>query len=85
MEHEHEEHPFYGYDIIRSDQHLYIQNLLKKYRGLPVNDELKKRIWDELAMEKYYGRVTIPFKIVTRLDPSGKFPSYIEVILDTKV
>ena len=82
---EHDEHPFYGYDIIRREQQEYINTLLKKYRGLPASEELKKKIWDELQMEKYYGRVTIPFKITTRLDSSGKFPNCIEVILDTKV
>jgi hypothetical protein len=79
------EQPFYGYDIIRRSQQEYIQNLLKKYRGEAVNDELKKKIWDELQMEKHYGRVTIPFKLALRRDAYGKFPDYIEVILDTKV
>jgi hypothetical protein len=79
------EHPFYGYEIIRHDQEAYVRQLLQKYRHEQVSDELKKKIWDELQMEKYYGRVTIPFKIAMRRDASGKFPDYIEVILDTKV
>jgi hypothetical protein len=79
------EPPFYGYDIIRRSQQEYIQNLLKKYRGEPVSEELKKKIWDELQMEKHFGRVTIPFKVVLRHDSYGKFPDMIEVILDTKV
>jgi hypothetical protein len=80
-----DKHPFYGYDIIRRTQQEYIQNLLKKYRGEAVNEELKKKIWDELQMEKHFGRVTIPFKVVLRRDSYGKFPDYVEVILDTKV
>lgn len=79
------EHPFYGYDIIRREQQEYVQKLLEKYKKEPVTEELKKKIWDELQMEKHYGRVTIPFKMTTRRDPYGKFPDYIEVILDTKV
>lgn len=79
------EHPFYGFDIIRRNEQAYIQNLLQKYKKEPVSDELKQKIWDELQMEKYHGRVTIPFKVVTRRDSTGKFPEYIEVILDTKV
>jgi len=79
------EHPFYGYDIIRRSQQEYIQGLLKKYRGEPVSEELKKKIWDELQMEKHLGRVTIPFKLALRRDSYGKFPDYIEVILDSKV
>ena len=79
------EHPFYGYEIIRREQKEYIQNLLKKYRGEAVTEELKKKIWNELQMEKHFGRVTIPFKIVLRRDESGKFPDAIEIVLDTKV
>ncbi len=79
------EHPFYGYDIIRREQQKYIKNLLKKYRNEPVSEELKKKIWDELQMEKHLGRITIPFKMTSRRDPYGKFPPVIEVILDTKV
>jgi hypothetical protein len=79
------DHPFYGQDILVDREQIYIQSLLKKYRGRPVNDDLRKEIWDELQMEKHNGRVTVPFKIATRRDPKGKFPEYIEVILDTKV
>lgn len=82
---QHEEHPFYGYEIIRRNEQAYIENLLKKYKKEPVNEELKQKIWDELQMEKYLGNITIPFKVVARRDSSGKFPEYIEIILDTKV
>lgn len=82
---EEEEHPFYGFNIIRNQQQEYIKKLLKKYRKEPVTEELKQKIWDELQMEKYSGRITIPFKIALRKDPLGKFPEYVEVILDTKV
>lgn len=82
---EEHEHPFYGHDIYADREQEHIENLLKKYRGEPVTDDLRKKIWDELQMEKYHGRVTIPFKIATRRDPTGKFPDFIEVILDTKV
>lgn len=80
-----EEHPFYGYDIIRREQQEYIENLLKKYKTHPVTDDLKKKVWDELQMEKHLGNVTIPFKLAVRKDPTGKFPDRLEVILDTKV
>jgi hypothetical protein len=76
---------FYGYTIVRGDQQGYIQSLLKKYDKEPPSEELKKKIWDELQNEKFLGRVTIPFKVVLRRDPTGKFPSYVEVVLDTKV
>ena len=78
-------HPFYGIDIIRRDQQAYINNILKKYRNEPPTEELEKKIWEDLQLEKHLGNVTIPFKITTRRDPEGKFPDVIEVILDTKV
>lgn len=84
MEHE-EEHPFYGADIIRREEKEIIQEILKKYKGQEVNDDLKKRIWDELQLAKHHGIITIPFKIAVRKDPLGKYPNYIEVILDSKV
>lgn len=79
------EHPFYGYDIIRHNEQEYINQYLKKYDKEPVNDELKKKIWDDLQVEKYKGHITIPFKVTLRRDATGIFPDYIEVILDTKV
>lgn len=85
MEEMHEEHPFYDFDILRSKEQKYIQNLLKKYNSEPVTEELKKKIWDELQMEKYHGRIRIPFKVVMRKDVYRKYPDYIEIILDTKV
>lgn len=83
--HDEEEHPFYGHVILRRKQQDYIRELLEKYQNEPVGDELKKKVWDELQMEKHYGRITIPFKLGVRRDPYGKFPDMIEVILDTKV
>lgn len=84
MTHSHN-HPFYGHSIVRNKEQQYIQELLKKYKQEPVNEDLKKKIWDELQMEKHLGNITIPFKVVTRRDSSGKYPEYVEVILDTKV
>ena len=78
-------HPFYGYQIIRRTEQEYINALLAKYKNDAVDDALKQKIWDELQMEKHLGNITIPFKVVMRKDPSGQFPEYIEVILDTKV
>lgn len=83
--HNEEEHPFYGKDVIRNSEQDYIRNLLKKYQSLPVNEELKKKVWEELQNEKSKGNITIPFKIALRLDSEGKFPPFLEVILDTKV
>ena len=79
------DHPFYGHVIIRREQEEYIKSLMQKYQHEPVNEELKKKVWDELQMEKHYGRITIPFKLAVRMDPYGKFPDLLEIILDTKV
>ncbi len=82
---EEESHPFYGQHVIRQEEQTYIKNLLKKYEHEPVNDDLKKKVWEELMHEKLIGNVTIPFKLSLRRDATGKFPPYLEVILDTKV
>ena len=79
------EHPFYGKEIIRRQEQEYIQQLLRKYKDLPVTEELQSKIWDELQMEKHLGRLTIPFKVTMRRDAYQQYPAYIEVILDTKV
>lgn len=78
-------HPFYGHAIVRRVEAEYIKKLLQKYRQMPVNEELKKQIWDELQMEKHFGRITIPFKLVVCRDLKGEFSDQIEIILDTKV
>jgi len=78
-------HPFYGKEIVREREQEYISQILKKYKNHPVNEETQSKIWDELQMEKYHGRLSIPFKVVMRKDANKKYPDYIEVILDTKV
>ena len=85
MDQEQHDHPFYGVDIYARHEQEYIKSLLKKFKGQPVTEELKKKIWDELQREKYLGNIKIPFKVVTRRDATGKYPDAIEVILDTKV
>ncbi len=78
-------HYFYGKAILPDREQEYINNLLKKYKNDLVNDELKKKIFDDLQAAKFAGMISIPFKVVMRRDPEGKYPDYIEVILDTKV
>ncbi|MFI5343220.1 MAG: hypothetical protein ACHQUC_03260 [Chlamydiales bacterium] len=85
MQEQEHEHPFYGTDIFKDQQKKTIQNLLEKYRHEPVNEELLRKIWDELQMEKHKGNIIIPFKVVMRRDSYKKFPDYVEIILDTKV
>lgn len=77
--------PFYGKAINRAGEQEYIQQLLEKYKGQPVTDDLKKAVWDELQNEKHLGNVTIPFTVKTCIDPDGLFPDTIEVLLDSKV
>jgi hypothetical protein len=64
-------HYFYDQLIIRRSQEDYIRQLMKKYQNEPVSDELRKKVWDELQMEKHRGKITIPFKIAVRMDPYG--------------
>ncbi len=77
--------PFYGSEIICRDQKEKIEEILKKFKGLRPDEELKKKIWDELQNAKYLGIITVPFKVVLRKGAEGKYPDCIEVIVDTKV
>ena len=85
MPKDHEELPFYGEHIVRRKEQEYIQGLLKKYRHQKADETLKKTIYDELQKEKSLGKIKIPFKVVLNKDPSNKYPSVVEVLLDTKV
>ncbi|MEC7839027.1 MAG: hypothetical protein VX777_03190 [Chlamydiota bacterium] len=78
-------HPFYGKDIISRNEHEKVEEILREFKGEPVTEELKKRIWDKLQMAKHQGIITIPFKVVMRRDRYKKYPDRVEVILDTKV
>lgn len=84
-EEHHQNRSFWGFDIIRNQQEHHIEKLMEKYKDHPVDEELKEKVWNELQMEKHEGRITIPFKLAIRRDTSGKFPDYLEVILDSKV
>lgn len=78
-------HFFYGKPIIARNEQEYVQDILKKYKDQQATEELKQKIWDELQLEKQLGRLSIPFKVVLRKDPSEIYPPYVEVILDTKL
>jgi hypothetical protein len=81
----HHNKPFYDVDILRAREQEYIQSLLSKYRKLPVTEELRQKIYDDLTEAKFQKKIRIPFKVVLRRDPTGKYPDVIDVILDTKV
>lgn len=76
---------FYDEPIFRDQQQTFINKLLKKYKKEPATEELRQKIYDELAAEKTKGTLKIPFKVVLRKDPNRLYPDLIEVILDTKV
>lgn len=84
-QHSEEELPFYGENVIRGEEQEFIKNLLKKYKDTPVDEELQKKIWNDLQMEKYKGTIKIPFKVILKRDALRKYPDYVEVILDSKV
>lgn len=85
MKQEFKEHPYYGKPVLRHQEEAYIRSVLHKYRHDEVSEVLKEKIWNELQMAKFEGRVTIPFKVVMRRDVYGLYPEYIEIILDTKL
>ncbi len=78
-------HPFYGKEILRNREHAKINSLLEKFKGRSADAALKKEIYETLQKAKEEGVISIPFKIALRKSPSPYTPSYIEVILDTKL
>lgn len=85
MSEQNEEHPFYGKHVFRHQEQDYIQSILAKYLKEPVSESLKEKIWNDLQMAKYEGKITIPFKVVMRRDIYGQYPEYVDIILDTKL
>ncbi|NGX58541.1 MAG: hypothetical protein K940chlam3_01448 [Chlamydiae bacterium] len=79
------EHYFYDKAILADRETEHVNKLLEKYKHEKVDEDLKKKIWEELQHEKHLGNISIPFKIVLRRDEYGKYPDTIEVILDTKL
>lgn len=81
----HEHSPYYGKKISRTQQQEYIRAILAKYKNEPPSDDLHSKIHDDLMQEKHLGNITIPFKVIMEKDETGVRPTYIEVVLDTKV
>ena len=77
--------PFYGKEIDAAAEQKLIEKMLIKHRAKPATEALKKEIYDELMEAKHAGKISIPFKLALRKDPSGVHREYVEVILDTKV
>lgn len=81
-----EEHPpFYGKMVNRREEAEYIEEILSEYKDCPVDEELKKKVWDRLCWEKHLGAITIPFSVSIKVDPDNLYPPVVEVLLDTKV
>jgi len=78
-------HYFYEKAILEDREAEYVNKILNKYRHETADEELKKKIWDDLQHEKAEGRLSIPFKVVLRRDEYGLYPPRVEVILDTKL
>jgi hypothetical protein len=76
---------FYGKKICREDEEAFIKEILGKYKDLPINEETKKKVYDELCWEKHLGRLTIPFSVQIKKDPYERYPDFIEVLLESKV
>lgn len=79
------DHPFYGETISRHAQQELIQKIIAKYKGQTPTDKIREAIYNELMDKKYEGLITIPFQVRMVKDEEGKYPSYLEVVLDTKV
>lgn len=77
--------PFYGKQIIRREERERIDALVGKYRGEPVSDLLRQKIYNELMWQKHLGHISIPFQVVLNRGSVEGERDYIEVILESKV
>jgi hypothetical protein len=80
-----EEHYFYGKVIHRQNEQEYIQSIVRKYKKEGASEETKKKVYEELMMAQFEGRINIPFEVKLIKDPYARYPDYIEVVLDTRV
>jgi len=78
-------HYFYDKAILEDRESETVKKILSQYKNEKADEELKKKIWDDLQHEKCEGRLSIPFKVVLRRDEYGRYPPTVEVILDTKL
>ncbi|MCB1136212.1 MAG: hypothetical protein KDK78_08090 [Chlamydiia bacterium] len=79
------EHHFYGSTISRQQQEEVIEHALAKYKGLPATEDLRQKVYNDLMLLKHEGAVTIPFKVLLKVDENRNTRPHIEVILDTRV
>lgn len=77
--------PFYGQKIARLQQQELVQEVLNKFHKRPVDEELKKDVYNELSQLKFEGKLTMPFKVIIQKDETGFREDYLDVLLETKV
>ncbi len=78
-------HPFFGTKIARAQQEEHIRAILNEYRSEPAGEELKAKVYWRLMEEKHAGRVIIPFKVILNKSETPSQPTYVDVVLDSKV
>ena len=77
--------PYYGKKIDRKREQEEIQTRLDKYKHLPVDEALQKKVYDELQEARRRGEIAIPFEVVIMPARPPAFRAYLEVRLATHV
>ncbi len=77
--------PCYGEKVARAQQKEFVQSIVDQYASEEANEGLAAKIYEDLSMQKHYGKLTMPFSVELVEDPQGLRPNYIEVSLDSKV
>ncbi|MCH9609081.1 MAG: hypothetical protein S4CHLAM45_08440 [Chlamydiales bacterium] len=62
-----------------------IETILKKYLHLPPDEELKKKIYNDLTEAKANGKIFTPFKVILRKNPDPNIRNFIEIAIETKI
>ncbi len=65
--------------------HEQIEKILEKYREDSPSLALKEKIYDDLMRAKHAKKISTPFQVILRKDPTGVHRDFVEVILETKV
>lgn len=67
----------------REDARL-IKNVLKKYESDTPNEELCKKIWEELAALRAEKKLSSLCRVVLVKDREGVYPPRVDVVVETK-
>lgn len=77
-------HFFYGKPINRKKELIFVKRILQEFEDFAVDENLKKQVHKRLSEEKEKGNLLSPFSVQI-IQKDSFHPSYVEIILESKV